>query len=724
VVSGGAYVAGALELVVVVVALALAAARIRTRLIPGWEGAPGRLAEAVLGLALLVWVGELLGAVGLFREGALVIACVAVAIGVRLLVGPPPAPVSAPRPPVPDTHPLELLVAVGIAALLFAHWGFETQEVLNNGISNFDTLWYHLPFATNFAQSSSVTGLHFTDPLFLNWFYPQNSELLHGVAILLTGRDTLSLFVNLGWLGLALLAAWCVGRPYGRGALTLAGAAILLESHALVVREPGSAKNDIVGIALVLASVALLVNWWAASGPRPSASGRQSSTMMRGGSLAPLGLAGLAAGLAAGTKLTVLALVAALTLAVIATAPAGLRRRAAAFWLTPLLAGGGFWYARNLILSANPLPWVRELGPLTLPGPERLQEARPELTVAHYATDTDVWTAWFTPGLHDAFGFLWPLVLAGGVAGALAVCRRRERGLIALGLVALFGMAAYLFTPLSAAGEEGRPLGFAINLRFLIPSLIVGLTLLGLAPGLDRGPRRWALLGALVAVLIVTDRSDQVLRAPERAAGATIAIAAVLLPAALWALRRRGLGAAAFAGGLAALAAVALAVGYPVQRSYLEDRFESFDGGMHLDSAYRWAGGVSDARIALAGTTAGFLEYGFFGKDLSNTVRYLGRHGPKGAFSAIPDCAGFRRTLNAGDFDYLVTAPFLDFAHPGEARFSPEAGWVAGEPAVRPISRDGRGIERVTVWRIRGRVDVSSCNRVARPVYVPGPRRN
>jgi hypothetical protein len=724
VVSGGAYAAGAVELVVVVVALALAAARLRALLLPGWGGPPARLAEAVLGVALLVWVGELLGVLDLFREAALVVACVAIAIGVLLLVRPAPAAPVA-RPPAPEAHPLELLVAVGIAALLFAHWGFETQEVLNNSISNFDTLWYHLPFATDFAQSSSVTGLHFTDPLFLNWFYPQNSELVHGVAIQLTGRDTLSLFVNLGWLALALLAAWCIGRPYGRGALTMAGAAILLESHALVIREPGSAKNDIVGIALVLASVALLVNWWAARSRQSPVAGRQSSIPERlGGSLAPLGVAGLAAGLAAGAKLTVLAMVAALTVAVIAIAPAGLRRRSAAVWLIPVFAAGGFWYARNLILSANPLPWIRELGPVSLPGPERLQEARPDLTVSHYATDTGVWTEWFTPGLHDAFGFLWPLVLAGGVAGAVAVCTRREPGLRALGVVALFGMAAYLFTPLSAAGEEGRPLGFTINLRFLIPSLIVGLALLGLAPGLDRGPRRWGLLGALLLVLVVTDRSDQVLRAPERAAGAAIAIAAVLLPGALWAWRRRGLSAAAFAGCLAALAAAVLAVGYPVQRSYLEDRFESFDEGMHLDSAYRWAEGVSDARIALAGTTAGFLQYGFFGRDLSNTVRYLGRHGPKGAFSAIPDCAGFRRAVNDGDFDYLVTTPYLDFAHPGQPRFSPESSWVDGDPAVRAIGRDGRGIERVTVWRIRGRFDASACDRVARPRYVPGPRRS
>ena len=65
--------------------------------------------------------------------------------------------------------------------------------------------------------------------------------------------------------------------------------------------------------------------------------------------------------------------------------------------------------------------------------------------------------------------------------------------------------------------------------------------------------------------------------------------------------------------------------------------------GMDLDSAYRWARGVDDARIGLAGTTAGFLGYGFYGTDLSNRVVYLGEEGPHGAFNAIPTCAALPR---------------------------------------------------------------------------------
>ena len=84
--------------------------------------------------------------------------------------------------------------------------------------------------------------------------------------------------------------------------------------------------------------------------------------------------------------------------------------------------GGGYWYLRNLIVAGNPLPQVDELGPISLPHPERLQEGRPDFSILHYATDTGVWRDYFAPGLHQAFGALWPLVIAAAVAGGLLPC--------------------------------------------------------------------------------------------------------------------------------------------------------------------------------------------------------------------------------------------------------------------------------------------------------------
>ncbi len=197
-----------------------------------------------------------------------------------------------------------LLVTVGVIALVFAHWGLTTKDALDRGIFNFDSLWYHMPFAVDMVQSHSVTGLHYTETVFTNWFYPQNSELLHATGILLTQRDTLSLFLNFGFLAISFLAAWCIGRPYGRGHLTVAAAAVVLECHTLVVREPGAAKNDLVAAALLLAAVAILVNAWVAT-PRvawggveddPARSAPAPQDRTRCPSDWPLAAAGLAVG--------------------------------------------------------------------------------------------------------------------------------------------------------------------------------------------------------------------------------------------------------------------------------------------------------------------------------------------------------------------------------------------------------------------------------------------
>jgi hypothetical protein len=774
VISAGSYILSALALAALALSLGLSAVLLRRRLLPAWTGAPARLVESIAAIALLIWLGEALGALNLLYAWSLVAASLAVAAVIWWFFAESPAGgvgvVSTPQPggfgaldpgPAPESDPvaekhagqggdttpatgpagrdaLSLLITVGVVALVFAHWGLTAKGALDRGIFNFDSLWYHMPFATEMAHSHSVTGFHYTDTVFTNWLYPQNSELLHAVGILLTERDTLSLFINFAFLGIAFLAAWCIGRPYGRGHLTVAAAAVLLECHTLVVREPGAAKNDVVAAALLLAAVAILVTAWRGASPAggaaagdPHSGGRReaaSEHMGEGrrdrtrGPLPlgwPLAAAGLAAGLAVGTKSTAFAMAAALTVAIVVLAPTGRRWAALAWWSLAAFAGGGFWYLRNLIAAGNPLPQLESLGPISLPHPERLQTGRPDFSIAHYATDTAVWRDYFGPGLDQAFGALWPLVVGAAILGALlAALRGRDRAVRWSGAVALFAMLAYLFTPLSAAGAEGAPTGFAINIRYAIPALLLGVVLLPLARAFDGERRQWALLGALLAMLLVTDRADVVLRDPDRLFGLLVAALAVMVPAALLFARLRGASLVAVSAGFAALVLAALAIGYPVQRDYLRDRFhndlppEERIPGMHLDSAYRWARDISDARIGLAGTTAGFLQYGFYGTDLSNRVVYLGEKGPHGAFNAIPTCASFRAAVNAADLDYLVTAPFLNFIHTDSPIRSPEAGWLRGESAAVPIERSGP----VTVLKLHGKLDPATCGPANAPL--------
>src|SRR5262249_40590502 len=155
-----------------------------------------------------------------------------------------------------------------------------------------------------------------TDPLYLNWFYPENSELLHATGIVLFDRDIASPLVNFGWLGVALLAAWCIGRPYGVAPLSLVAVCIAMDTGPMVPREAGTLAHDTAATALVLAALAILINAWAVrkrgeeEGARGVPTSRQGvvpseARWLGGTATGPLLTAGLAMGLALGTKLTV-----------------------------------------------------------------------------------------------------------------------------------------------------------------------------------------------------------------------------------------------------------------------------------------------------------------------------------------------------------------------------------------------------------------------------------
>ena len=314
----GDYLAGVIGLALVAGPLVFAAVRLRAGLLPGWDGAPARLAEAVLAVSLLTVLLQLLGAVGILDFAVLVLA--ALVIGVAAYAAPSLRDVgeAGAPPPAPQIPPLQTLIALAGVAFVAAHWATGLQDVWARGMLTFDTLWYHGPFAARIADTGSVWGLHFTDPLYLNWFYPQNSELLHGAGIALFDRDLFSPLVNFAWLGVALLAAWCIGRPYGVAPLSLLAVALILDTGPMVPREAGTPATDMAPVALLLAAAAMLINAWGPAGAArrvggdagpdppddrddlPSEAGRPPGAGRRRHFLA-----GLAMGLALGTKLTI-----------------------------------------------------------------------------------------------------------------------------------------------------------------------------------------------------------------------------------------------------------------------------------------------------------------------------------------------------------------------------------------------------------------------------------
>ena len=711
----GRYAVGVAALALVCASLAVGAVSLRARVLPGWTGAPARLAELVLGAALLIAILEVLGAVGLFRRGPILAACLVAAGSLGTWSaradGPPRGAGGSAGPWRPEPSAPAVAVAVIAGALVIVEWAVPTLASYDVGIRSFDSLWYHLPWAASFAQSGWVTSLRFTDVEYLTAFYPATSELLHGLGIVLVGRDTLSPAINLGWLSLSLLAAWCIGSPRGLGAATMTGGALALATPMLRISQGGTAANDIAGVFFLLAAVALVANAQGESDPaRPAGPA---------GSVAPLTLAAVAAGLAVSVKLSLLAPVLALSAGTILVAGRGRRGRAAAAWIPAFVLAGGYWYVRNLIAAGNPLPWV---GLGILPTPAAPLQQHTGFAIVHYATDTSIWSRFYGPGLASGLGPWWVAVVALAVLGpALCALGRPRRTTQMLGLVALASLAAYVITPETAAGPAGDPAGFAFNLRYAAPGLTLALVVTPLAPWLDGARARAVTLAVLVLPLAVTLAEDRLWNGGYVAGAIVVGAGALAAITAAIGLARRPPDRAWLIGSAVAVVLAAAAVaGYAGQRHYLRGRYTFHPGASSLSSLWAWARRVHHARIGLVGTFGGFFAYPLLGLDDSNHVQYVAHHGPHGSFTPIRACRAWRAAVDAGRYRYLVTTPARDPWHPHGLEYSPEGRWTASDPAARLVFRQVAYGQPISVYELAGPLEPGGCPRRLAPA---GARR-
>ena len=766
------YLLGAAELAVIVAALGLGAYYVRALLVPAWTGALARLAEFVLGISALIVIAELLGLLKLLEEVPLLLACTVVGLGAAYWAWG--RDVGTAHHEFPAVKPSKLMtaVAIGASALVVAHWAVPTQESLDTGMYYQDTTWYHMSFSGRFAQTGEVGPLHFTDPLKLAaWYYPQNSELLHAIPMVALDNDSLSPLINLGWLAMSLLAAWCIGRPYAVGAATLLGAAVVLDSEMLVGSQAGNAPNDIMGLFFLLAVVAFLVNGAATARAAPRIAGAaepppesQAAPRARDGGpgfdpaaddehpqegvvtevpvtgdprvlagvgAGPLFLGALAAGLGIGTKITLLAALGVLTVGIAVLAGRRHWLRAMGIWLGGIVITSGFWYGRNLIHAVNPFPQIESLGPINLPGPDQggFYPREPH-SLSEYANDPGVWQDFFFPVLDDRLGPLWPLILVSAVGGlVVTLIWGRSSLLRVLAITGMLAGVAYVFTPLTASGGLGQPTGFDANLRYVAPALIIGLTITPLVPALRRRPWPWVLIGLYgLLVLQGTFRVDfdggfPIDPSPSWHFGhldesLELALLLVGIPAGLVAAARAGVSRRVLAGvGLAALVLVVV-LGRTQQEQYLDDRYRA-NVAPQLDAGFRstpewtplqkFGKTETDSRIGVVGRASAFGQYFFYGDDLSNHVQYLGEELRRGTFRQIDECKQLRNTINAGGYDHVVVTPRIR----RETSIPPEIFWVGEDPAARALVRTGGAAggagDLAGIFALEGDLDPSTC---------------
>jgi len=661
----GRYLGGCLLVAVAAVSVGRAAVTLRSALLP-WKGAPARLAETTIGLALATGVALLLGGVHRFSGWPVFVGFLALGLLVpplaRTIARRWPvagAEVREPEVPGPRATLVERVVAVVAVAVVAAEWLSHTAWAFGHGMTEGDTLWYHGVFAARFVQTGRLDILPDIGAAAQGYF-PANSQMFHAIAFFPFDRDLLSPVLNLLFAGLALLAAYCIGRRRGLGAVCVTGAALVLGLPAIVGTHPGQATNDLLCATFLLVAVALLVE----GGIAP----------------VPLALAGAMGALALGTKLTVALPLAVLTLVVVVLAARARRPGLLIAWLVPLVGLGAFWFLRNWVRVDNPLPWYDlHLGPLHFPIRSKLDD---NASVAHYLFDGDMWTRIFRPGLHQAFGPWWPAIVAApAVAGAALFGRDRSVGERIGAVVALAAGVGYVVMPFTM--ELGGA-AFAATARYAAPALLVAVVMVPVALWLDRWPttaRRFGAVALLAGILVDALVPDVERFAPWRVADRPLAIGLVLVGFVVGAALRFGPRLLVVPLRLLGL----VVAGFAVQSHYLERRY-AVGAGLRLDYLNQYVSRHPPMRLAPFET---IQFYPLFGPSYANAVEEV--MPPRTAHSAEPGvrCREWETALRAAHVRFVLLGP--DFV-PQER---PERAWFR---RMQLVAAHGR----TRLYRARG----------------------
>lgn len=704
------YLTGILLLAIAFVPLHTASYLWRARLIAEWRGAQARLVEIIMDVTVVIGVSEILGSVHLYLVAPVVIALAIIGVAAiwaarRSTWGRSEEPAALPYPAQPSEPRTANAVAIVAVSVVVAEWSTQTVAAYHHGMLSTDTLWYHMPLAARFVQDHSITPLHYFDSQAVTVFFPASSELFHSLGILLMGNDVLSPLINTLWLGLALLASWCIGRPFGVAPITLTGSAILFATPGLVATQPGGAYDDVVGLAVFLSAVALLINSQALR-----SRSQQAAWVVAAASL----------GLAIGTKWTFLGPAAALTVGIWFFVARGKKIQSLGVWLIVLLLTGAFWYGRNFIAVGNPVPPLHlKLGPLALPSP---QVNTLSATTAHFLFDTADWRVYFLPGLRLSFGPAWWALLGLSGLGLVLAILKGDRLLRILGLVGTASGIFFLFTPQYVA-----PVQFAENARYADPAVILGLVLLPINPMLSMWQRaRWVLL-AYMAILVATQFdagiwpttffSQRFVGGPVRGSdsliGLLVGVAVLIVGAAVFYERgRTSLRRNTTLAWIVVAVAVILA-GFPLQQAYLRDRYVSSG---RSESVTSWFQHENNIRVGVIGPFS-YLQYPFYGRTLSNYVQYLGIPGPHGTYSTFNSCKAWREVIGSGRYSYvLISTNLVSTRSALSSATLPEMRWMAsGTDSKVILTRQVRvppplpGYLGYTLYRVGSHFSADRC---------------
>ena len=561
-------------------------------------------AATVCFATMLVLLLEVIGLLGLFHERYVVAGTVLVWAAVfawsRRTGAPPPPPHKRAgrdgRPSISRSWLPVLALTAGLGVLVLTKY----LSALHTPDPHFDALAGHLPVAVEWFQAGNLRFLPWIEPLEVQAQYPANAELVALWLFLPVGRDYLVALADVPGLLMLVSGTALTARELGARPLAVVATALVVPSLPGALRLiVGTNMQDL----MMLGGLAALAAFAAMQARKPSPAGVM--------------IAGLAAGIAVGTRYAALGIVPVVcALVVLQVLRRGWRKalKTAAVVAAGAVLTGGYWYVRNAVYTGSPFY------PGSLPGQHIVPvEALEFPQLRSYAELGWAPTHWVHAAQYAAtdYGVVWlVLVLLSPVFLVLAALRR-ERSATgwAWASLPLFCLLVFAFQIGSAGKVDAngnlREALQSVQLRYLFAT--VSLSVIVLAAEARHLPERFdvPLWTTTIAVVAVT-AMIQVVPPAQSYLWGLAALAGAVLAVVIW-LRAPPM--VMLGAGAAGLVAAALFAN--VQAQHYEQR--RLAGGMAFELAAEHLR-ESDNSVAIAG----FCQlYAIYRPDWSRRVQYL-----------------------------------------------------------------------------------------------------
>jgi hypothetical protein len=638
------FLAGTALFLVMLAAVVVATALVVRRRLRHLDALETALASVVIGTAVLIAVHLVPLMLGVLARGT-AIGAAALAVALATFVRPAAAAAEQKRAPAPPSTRASWAMAAlacGFTAVAaFANLGrWGGDEVIGD-----DPTSFHLPGIGRWIQDGTMWKIDQFVPLLAQGNYPNNGDVVLLSTILPWHNDFLVRLPSVFFLVTTAVAAFAVARELRapHAASLIAAAAVVSLPVVGFVTIPRALPDAIMWTTFACGALFLLRN---------ARTGRRSDLV----------LAGVALGIAAGTKwygVSSVPVVVAIWLAARAVAA---RRAGGGGVLRDGVIVGGLavlgmlaWLARNLALSGNPVfPLnVEPFGVTIFSAPRDVIRDEVGFSIADYAGQPDVLAKVAIKVVEGLGGA--PILCAIALVIAVVLARRGGRApeprVLALAAAAAVLAVLYTLTPATALGLRDTPSLAHANTRYAIPALLLALPVLAWVAGRVR-PIAGRALEAVLTLGVLFGAYDGYQVVGRDVVAAAVGLAALGGAAyLLWRLRERRAVLVVAALGAALLG---LAAADRMQDRINADRYGHFDPG--LEAVLRAAPGGK--RVGLEFATYWSLGdlspvWPAFGTRIDNEVEFVGEF-VDGFLTPYGDEASFREALRHGKYDVLV----------------------------------------------------------------------